>query len=47
LIYRVLERAMFKCSRCDCDDAELTVRKKVENGVAVLSNLVSTCYACA
>ena len=46
LVYRVLQRDSFACSRCGDDTSELTVRKSSERGLAVLSNLSTLCYEC-
>ena len=46
LVYRVLARYGFRCGQCARNEAELTIRKERERGVAVLSNLTSICVEC-
>lgn len=46
LVYRVLKRDAFSCSVCGGASSELTVRKACNDGLAVMSNLRSTCYGC-
>lgn len=46
LVYRVLARHEFRCGQCDGREAELTIRKERERGLAVLSNLTSICVGC-
>ena len=46
LIYRVLKRDAFLCASCGGNACELTVRKVVEEALAVTSNLRSRCFDC-
>ena len=46
LLYFTLEAAGFKCSICDDEFAELTIRKIVDQGAIVSTNLRPICYEC-
>jgi hypothetical protein len=45
-LFFTLEAAGFKCSACSNDSAELTVRKIVQEGAIVSTNLKAVCYEC-
>ncbi|MFI8775090.1 HNH endonuclease [Gordonia sp. NPDC062954] len=46
LVYRVLARDGFKCCICGFGDNELTVRKTIDSGLAIVSNMDTVCYRC-
>lgn len=45
LLYFTLEAREFRCSVCD-ERSELTIRKVIEGGAIVSTNLTSKCYEC-
>src|SRR5262249_55494953 len=47
LLYFTLEAATFRCPVCVDDTQELTIRKIIEQGAIVSTNLRATCYQCA
>lgn len=46
MLYYVLARNQYKCSICQSESNELTVRLIVENGGYIRSNLYTICYNC-